>query len=49
MINTPINLQELRRKIYVKGKSERRSKVLVGNDGVLNNCIFTLVYITITK
>ena len=48
MIKTPTNLQELRRKIYVKAKAESR-EVLAGSDGVGKYCTKDMGYTTISK
>jgi hypothetical protein len=50
MIKTPINLQDLRRKIYIKAKAEKKHcEALAGKEGAENSCIVKRVYIWITK
>ena len=46
MIKASINLQDLRRKIYIKAKTE---KVLAGTGGVRTLYIKDLAYMPITK
>ena len=53
MIKASINLQDLRRKIYIKAKTEKtcrdNAKVLAGTDGVRTLYIKGLAYMPITK